>query len=528
MDAAKKRVAIVGAGASGLAACKHALGRGFRPVVFEADAGGVGGVWRRTLASTRLQTPAFTYRFSDFPWPPPPAAAAAPADEVFPRHDQVAAYLAAYARRFGVLGCVRFGSAVVGAEYAGVPEERVAAWERWAGNGEAFGDGSGEWLLTVQHRGSEATQTYRFDFLILCTGRFSGVAHTPMFPPNRGPGVFHGQVLHSMDLSNMDHAAAVELVRGKRVAVVGSGKSAYDVVAQCADTNGARHPCAMICRKPRWMVNGGFVWGVSIGHLFANRLAETMVAGKPGEGLALGLVATLLTPLRWVFSKLAEAYFKMNIPAMAKHGMVPGTRFSSSISTCRLGVLPDRFYDKVDDGSVVIKRAKSVGFCADGLVLEDTGEHVVADVVVLATGFRGDKKLEDVFVSPRFKKMVSRTSNLYRQCVHPRIPQMAIIGYSEGPSSVYIYEMMAKWVAHFLDGAFRLPEVGTMERSAAEWGEYMRRQGEGCLEVQCLGGINTWYNDALCRDMGYNPRRKHGFLAEWIEPYGPTDYADIY
>ena len=151
MDVKKKRVAIIGAGPSGLAACKHALAKGFRPVVFEADEG-LGGAWRHTLASTRLQTPAPSYRFSDFPWPP------AVSPELFPRHDQVVEYLAAYARRFGVLECVRFGSTVLRAEYAGAPEEQVAAWERWAGNGEAFGNGTGEWLLTVQHRGSEATQ----------------------------------------------------------------------------------------------------------------------------------------------------------------------------------------------------------------------------------------------------------------------------------------------------------------------------------------------------------------------------------
>ncbi|OEL20791.1 putative flavin-containing monooxygenase 1, partial [Dichanthelium oligosanthes] len=440
----------------------------------------------------------------------------------------------AYARRFGVLECIRFGSKVLGAEYAGVPEEQiVAAWERWAGNGEAFGDGTGEWLLTVQHRGSEHTQMYRFDFLILCIGMFGGVANTPTFPPNRGPEVFHGQVLHSKDYSDMDAAAAAELIRGKRVAVVGSGKSAFDTAAECADANGARFPCTMICRNPRWMVNGGFVWGVSIGQLFMSRLAELMVARKPGEGLALCLLAMLLSPLRWLTSKLAEAYFKMHIP-MREHGMVPDRSFSWTISACRLGVLTDRFYDRVAEGSVVIKRARSVSFCADGLVLDehDAGERrVEADVVVLATGFRGADKLRGIFVSPTFKEMVAggpdNPAPLYRQCVHPRIPQMAVIGYSDSSSSIYHYEMMAKWVAHLLDGAFRLPGVGRMERSVAEWGEYVKRHGAVDGEGPCISAVNTWYNDELCRDMGYDPRRKKGILAEWMQPYGPADYAGI-
>jgi dimethylaniline monooxygenase (N-oxide forming) len=149
--AQEKRLAIIGAGSSGLTACKHALAKGFRPVVFEA-ADAVGGVWARTLACTRLQSPAEAYRFSDFPWPPEVRP------EEFPRSDQVAAYMAAYARQFGVVDCVRFGSKVLGAEYVGASEAEVAAWEQWSGNGEAFGDGTGVWHLTVQHGETEETQ----------------------------------------------------------------------------------------------------------------------------------------------------------------------------------------------------------------------------------------------------------------------------------------------------------------------------------------------------------------------------------
>jgi len=294
MDARKKRVAIVGAGPSGLAACKHALAKGFRPVVFESAAG-VGGVWRRTLASTRLQTPASAYRFSNFPWPAP--ADAASAEGLFPRHDQVLEYLDAYARRFGVLERVRFGCKVLGASYVGATEREVAAWERWSGNGEAFGDGTGEWHLTVRHGDgeSESTQTYRFDFLILCIGRY-GVPKLPAFPHGRGPDAFRGRVLHSMEYSSMAHEDAAELVRGKRVAVVGAGKSAMDTVAQCAEANGCRYPCTMVYRSAHWMVDPKVARRVKFFTFTSCRWTELMVH-KPGEGFVLSLVATMLSPL---------------------------------------------------------------------------------------------------------------------------------------------------------------------------------------------------------------------------------------
>ncbi|VAI20842.1 unnamed protein product [Triticum turgidum subsp. durum] len=315
--------------------------------------------------------------------------------------------------------------------------------------------------------------------------------------------------------------------RAKRVAIVGAGTSGLAA-----------------CKNPQWLLHRAEVWGgVSIGYLYMNRFAELMVP-RPGAGAASRLLAALLAPLAWAISAATGAYYRRAIP-MREHGMEPGHGFARCVSSCLISMLPDGFYYKVKEGSVVFARSRSFGFCHDGLVLDGAGAEkrvVPADVVVLATGFRGDEKLKNMFASPRVKDIIAGSSNsdtavpLYRESVHPRIPQMAVVGHAEGLNNMYASEMTAKWVARLLDGAFRLPGVRRMEESCVEWGRYYARRSGGGGEGQrpwrpCLGAVNVWYNDELCRDMGCDPRRKRvkgqGLLAEWFQPYGAVDYADI-
>ncbi|KAF4357664.1 hypothetical protein F8388_007200 [Cannabis sativa] len=485
-----KEVAIIGAGVSGLLACKYVLSKGFQPIVFESRSG-VGGLWTKTIETTKLQTPKPLYQFSDFPW-------GSSVEEMFPDQHQVLDYIESYAHHFDLVKHIKFNSVVRSLEYD-ASDQDMQHWALWGGDGEACGS-RGKWNLVVQQNTEADDQVYRVDFVILCIGRFSNVPNIPEFPPDHGPNVFHGQVIHSKDYAAMDSKAAAEFVKDKQVTIVGFQKSALDIAMECSTVNA---------------------------NLYLNRFSELLVH-KPGEGCILGLLATLLSPVKEAFSKFVESGIKHKLP-LEKHGMVPRNSFHQQINTCLVATVPEKFYDRVEEGSIILKKASTFGFCKEGVLVDGETNPRNTDVVILATGYKGDQNLKHIFTSPAFQGYIVGDPNaslpLYRECVHPKIPQLAVIGFSESVSNLYTSEMRCRWVSELIDGTFKLPSIKEMEEDVGKWDEYKRRYSGQYYRRSCIGAIHVWYNDQLCKDMGWNPKRKKGFFAELFEPYGPMDYV---
>ncbi|KAL5788980.1 hypothetical protein ACOSP7_005929 [Xanthoceras sorbifolium] len=518
----KKQIGIIGAGISGLLACKYMLSKGFDPVIFEATSG-IGGVWTKTIETTRLQTPRPLYQFSDFPWP-------SSVTEDFPPQDQVFDYIQSYAQHFDLIKHIIFNTKVVGVEYEGLSEREIQSWSLWNGNGQPVSD-EGKWKVVVENMENNSTEVHQVDFVILCVGRFSDIPNIPEFPPKKGPEAFHGKAIHSMDYSAMDYQSAANFVKGKQVTVVGFSKSALDIAMECSAANGLTNPCTVLYRTEQWNLPDYLPWGVPLTYLYLNRFSELLLR-KPGEGFLLSLLATLLSPLRWGFSKFVESYINKK-HRLAKYGMVPKHNFIQQISSCLITTVPENFYDKVEEGSIILKKSQSFSFCEEGVLVDD-GEAATplkTDVVILATGFRGDKKLKDIFTSRTFQDYIAGSPNeilpLYREIIHPRIPQLAVIGFSESFSNLYTSEMRCRWLAELLDGTFKLPTIKDMENDMVEWDGYMKRYSGKYYRRSCIGALHIWYNDQLCKDMGWNPKRKKGFVAELFEPYGPLDYVPV-
>src|SRR5262245_40882613 len=156
-----RRVAVVGAGPSGLVAAKSLKEDGLEPIVFE-QADGMGGQWHAPSAHSgiwpgmRANTSKTLDAFSDFP----------PVESLpmFPRFADLTDYRRAYAKTFELEPSTRLQTPVQGIERDD---------GRWR---VVTGDGSGE----------------GFDAVVVASGRFN----RPRWPVIEGLGSFAGDVVH--------------------------------------------------------------------------------------------------------------------------------------------------------------------------------------------------------------------------------------------------------------------------------------------------------------------------------------------
>ncbi|GJR23861.1 probable flavin-containing monooxygenase 1 [Tanacetum coccineum] len=510
--ATEKQVAIVGAGISGLLACKHLMEKGFRPVVFESR-GSIGGVWaHQTIESTKLQTPKDYYQFSDWPW-------ARSVTEAFPDHNQVLEYINSYADYFDLVPKIKFNHKVVAIDYSRpLDNYEISQWDEWSGNGK--------WKMLVQNTlyPLEPPKVYEVDFVILCSGNYSDFPNVPQFPTDKGPEVFDGVALHSMDYAMMSRDNAAEFIKDKRVTVVGFQKSAVDIAVEVAKANGVRYPCTMVFKAAYWMIPEHLN---EFNFKKRNRFSELMIH-KPHEGFFFWLLAILLYPLTIIFSTLMETYLKWIYP-LKKHDMIPKHAFMKQAASCMLPTLPATFYKRVDEGSILLKKSQSFHFTQTGIVLEEDTTPIPTDIVIFATGFRSDESFAKIFKSAYFQSCILGSSApFYRECIHPRIPQLAILGYSESPTNLFTTETRSKWLSHLIAGNIKLPTIQAMEEDTSKWETFMRKYHDKTYKRSCITFLlQIHFNDLLCKDMGFNPRRKSWFIPELFAPYVPTDYANL-
>jgi cation diffusion facilitator CzcD-associated flavoprotein CzcO len=199
------RVAIVGAGFSGVGIAIALRREGIDDFRIFERADELGGVWHHnTYPGIACDVPSYLYQYSfdqrrDWQQPCPPG-------------EQIASYLRDVADRHGVRQHISFGT-----------EIESATWT------------DGRWTLRSR------SESYEADVLVLACGQL----HRPRWPTIEGMDSFAGRAFHSAE---WDHD--YDFV-GKRVAVIGTGASAIQFVPELAKSV---RQLDVYQRTPPWML----------------------------------------------------------------------------------------------------------------------------------------------------------------------------------------------------------------------------------------------------------------------------------
>lgn len=211
------KLAIIGAGPSGLASGVAAIKEGLAPTLFEMSyrLGGVWGPDKRSIddASTawpgmRVNISRHTGTFADFSWPKEASD--------FPTTQEVYDYLCHYAQHHKLERSIRFNSPIIQI----IPKDK-------------------HWLVRWQ-TDREQTQEESFDSVLICTSKFSH----PFIPPFQGLEKLKDNWLHSAKYRGP------EPFNDKKVLVVGGSLSGTSIAEELAKITSVTH----LIRKERWMI----------------------------------------------------------------------------------------------------------------------------------------------------------------------------------------------------------------------------------------------------------------------------------
>ena len=200
------RVVIVGTGFSGLGMAIRLAQRGDHDYVVLEKADDVGGTWRDNRypgCACDVPSRLYSFSFAQFPsW-----------SRDFATAPEIWAYLRDVADRYAVRDRIEFGADLRTAE---------------------FDEGAGRWTLTA----ADGRQ-WTCDALVLGVGAL----HEPKLPDIEGLNSFEGEVMHTAQWPEQDD------LDGRRVAVVGTGASAVQLIPEVAPR--ASHT-TVFQRTPAW------------------------------------------------------------------------------------------------------------------------------------------------------------------------------------------------------------------------------------------------------------------------------------
>ncbi|KFQ40943.1 Dimethylaniline monooxygenase [N-oxide-forming] 1, partial [Mesitornis unicolor] len=386
------RVAVVGAGVSGLTATKCCLDEGLEPTCFEQSQD-IGGLWRYTehieanrpslYPSVISNTSKEMSAFSDFPYPED--------FPVFLPNAQLLDYLRRYAEYFGLWEHIKLGTTVVSIRKR--PDFAT----------------TGQWAVVTETDGKQTSHI--FDAVMVCSGNF----HEPSLPLHCFPGIekFQGQYFHSRQYKHPD------VFQGKRVLVVGMGNSGVDIAVEASRVAAKVTVCTS---RGAWVLSRVFDHGYPWDMVFNTRLMSLVRNSLPGP--------------------LSRKLFNYKVNQRFNHenyGLQP-----EKSCLMREPVLNDDLPSYILTGRITIKPGVKE-FKANSVVFHNCPEEEPIDIVVFCTGYN----VSFPFLEEAVVKVENKHASLYKYVfpTHLQRPTLAVLGLIKPLGGIMpVTEMQARWV----------------------------------------------------------------------------------
>ncbi|MCH5677564.1 flavin-containing monooxygenase [Streptomyces gilvus] len=337
-------IAVIGAGFAGIGAAVRLRRAGFRRVTLLERAEGPGGTWwHNTYEGAEVDTPSMLYSYSWMPWN---------WTRTHVRQAELRDYLAAVLDAFDLRDRCRFGVTV----------DRVE-WDA----------GAREYSLR-----SGRDEIMRARYVVSAVGLLSD----PRMPDLPGLNTFEGPVFHS---SQWRHDVDLS---GKRVAVVGSGSTATQLVPALRDK---AKQVTMFSREPNWIVpKRARPYTDKERRALDSRVAQRIVRAstiyRRDKAQFGGALWRSGSPQNTAAENAARGYLEASLgerPDLLE-ALTPRYPYGG-----KRPVISDDFYTAVlaDNVQLVPHAVREV--TEHGLV-DATGVEREFDVLIMATGFKAD------------------------------------------------------------------------------------------------------------------------------------------
>ncbi|WP_280386854.1 flavin-containing monooxygenase [Nocardia wallacei] len=343
MSDTQHEVIIVGAGFSGIGAAIKLRENGFDDFLIVDDADGVGGTWHwNTYPGIAVDIPSFSYQYS--------FEQSADWSRIYAPGGELKAYAERCADKYGLRPRIRFRTTISDAE---------------------FDAGHSRWRLRTAD-GDELTARY----VIAATG----VLTRPKLPEIPGVESFAGLTMHT---SRWDHS---QDLRGKRVAIIGTGASAVQVIPTIAPDV---EQLVVFQRTPIWCLPrpdttlpGPVRWAMR--HLPGGQ-ALSRLASQAFVELTFPLSAHYYTtlPLAKFGERTGLAHLRKQV-----HDPVVRDKLTPRYALgCKRPGFSNDYLATFNRDNVVLETDPIAEITPTG-VRTRTGTEHPADVLILATGFK--------------------------------------------------------------------------------------------------------------------------------------------